>query len=453
MINGRIITNEAEGPLSTLVDSDKRAFTGFELSCPGSMTVAILRHKNFLEPIVIISVYATHPAPRSAHRLVSDLQSIVEQFEKPRIIVAGDWNAYFGYGRDQNHELECRYLFKRMAALGFLMSGPQAPHGLPHEKSLESTFSVLKNIPNSSKNVSTICYKKDPMNRGNQLDYVFVSEAIKDLVTVTALNRPEEWGISDHCRIIIKIIKEVKTAEGSDEDLKVPLKLLSWNINQQNEAWPVIAKMFSEKMVDIALLQEASEPRYLGTKFPPSWIEKILDCYINDNWSSGYTPTGRKREYSTAIAFNKSLNCMTLTPVHGTALGGNFLSDRRESDMSKSEEKDAASLDRSDYVFSKPEIRVSNHDNLSALQGKARIQPIYKSNTLIYSRSKRHTGDCSTSGVSRDTQSTAPFVGPNPPPEPDKLKKNILEKDHPQGGNFFSIKSYRGDDWRYDSGR
>ena len=112
--------------------------------------MAILRHKNFFEPIVIISA-CYPPCATIGARLVSDLQSIVEQFEKPRIIVAGDWNAYFGYGRDQNHELECRYLFKRMAALGFLMSGPQAPHGLTHEKSLESTFSVLKNIPNSSK--------------------------------------------------------------------------------------------------------------------------------------------------------------------------------------------------------------------------------------------------------------------------------------------------------------
>ena len=37
-----------------------------------------------------------------------------------------------------------------------------------------------------------------------QLDYVFASRGFADALSVRALNDPEEWGQSDHCRIEIK---------------------------------------------------------------------------------------------------------------------------------------------------------------------------------------------------------------------------------------------------------
>ena len=37
-----------------------------------------------------------------------------------------------------------------------------------------------------------------------QLDYVFASRNIADALSVRALNVPEEWGPSDHCRIAVE---------------------------------------------------------------------------------------------------------------------------------------------------------------------------------------------------------------------------------------------------------
>jgi hypothetical protein len=38
-----------------------------------------------------------------------------------------------------------------------------------------------------------------------QADYVFATENIADRVTVRALNEPDEWGPSDHCRLVIDL--------------------------------------------------------------------------------------------------------------------------------------------------------------------------------------------------------------------------------------------------------
>ena len=38
-----------------------------------------------------------------------------------------------------------------------------------------------------------------------QLDFVFASTRIAEAVTTTALNTPESWGPSDHCRVRIDV--------------------------------------------------------------------------------------------------------------------------------------------------------------------------------------------------------------------------------------------------------
>jgi hypothetical protein len=38
-----------------------------------------------------------------------------------------------------------------------------------------------------------------------QLDFVFATENVAELVRVFALNEPTEWGSSDHCRIKISV--------------------------------------------------------------------------------------------------------------------------------------------------------------------------------------------------------------------------------------------------------
>ena len=47
------------------------------------------------------------------------------------------------------------------------------------------------------------------MTAARQLDYVFASSELIDSLRVRALNVPEEWVPSDHCRI------EIELAEGS----------------------------------------------------------------------------------------------------------------------------------------------------------------------------------------------------------------------------------------------
>lgn len=61
-------------------------------------------------------------------------------------------------------------------------------------------------LPPSSKNVPTFySNRQNPKTATRQLDFVFASEDIANRVRATALNQPDEWGPSDHCRIMIEI--------------------------------------------------------------------------------------------------------------------------------------------------------------------------------------------------------------------------------------------------------
>ena len=59
--------------------------------------------------------------------------------------------------------------------------------------------SVHRNVPT----YHTI--SQTPATAQNQLDYVFASRGFHESVTVRALNAVEEWGASDHCRLVIEI--------------------------------------------------------------------------------------------------------------------------------------------------------------------------------------------------------------------------------------------------------
>ena len=48
-------------------------------------------------------------------------------------------------------------------------------------------------------------HKQTPFDAQLQLDYVFASRSIAHRVTVRALNGVEEWGPSDHCRLLIEV--------------------------------------------------------------------------------------------------------------------------------------------------------------------------------------------------------------------------------------------------------
>lgn len=90
-------------------------------------------------------------------------------------------------------------VFDRMEAIGLRFVGPQSPNGMQADP-------WPAELPADSKNVPTFrTHRGDPSTATRQLDFVFASESIADRVQTVALNRPEEWGPSDHCRIRIEV--------------------------------------------------------------------------------------------------------------------------------------------------------------------------------------------------------------------------------------------------------
>ena len=61
--------------------------------------------------------------------------------------------------------------------------------------------------PVDSRNVVTYYLpgKNPETASNNQLDYVFASRGFHEGITVRAMNSVEEWGASDHCRLLIQV--------------------------------------------------------------------------------------------------------------------------------------------------------------------------------------------------------------------------------------------------------
>lgn len=178
----------------------------------GTLAVADVEHAG--ERITCVSAYAVwengiHDPPRdkpeifsdaSAHRLISDLSPLLVS-RRHKMVIAGDFNILLGYGEHGDKYWGARYetVFARMKALGLHFVGPQAPNGRQAEPWPEE-------LPRESKNVPTFHnVRQSPATATRQLDFVFASETIADRVHVRALNGAEEWGPSDHCRVVIDL--------------------------------------------------------------------------------------------------------------------------------------------------------------------------------------------------------------------------------------------------------
>jgi endonuclease/exonuclease/phosphatase family metal-dependent hydrolase len=183
------------------------------VSCrAGTMAVAEVRMPDD-EPIIVVSMYAAWERPAaetkspwivadaSAHRLISDLSLLVGSQRGHGIIAAGDLNILYGYGENRSPYWARRYMtvFDRMEAIGLRFVGPQSPNGVQADP-------WPRELPADSKNVPTFrTRRRDPSTATRQLDFVFASESIADRVQTAALNRTEEWGPSDHCRVRIVV--------------------------------------------------------------------------------------------------------------------------------------------------------------------------------------------------------------------------------------------------------
>jgi hypothetical protein len=180
------------------------------VSRPGTLTAAdVLRDG---EPVLTaVSVYGTWESPltgegpifsdASGHQILSDIAPLVTGRDGHRLLVAGDWNMLFGYAEDGDAYWagRIRSVFDRAETMGLVFLGPQSPNGRQADP-------WPPELPRTSRNVPTFHdAEQTPATATRQTDYVFASESIADRVQATAMNAPEEWGASDHCRVSIAV--------------------------------------------------------------------------------------------------------------------------------------------------------------------------------------------------------------------------------------------------------
>jgi hypothetical protein len=193
---------------------DQAASGEFRISRPGTLAIGEITLPKTNEIITLISMYSVWERPAvetesswiyadaSAHRLISDISALIGTQSGHKIIAAGDLNILYGYGERGSSYWAQRYetVFSRMEAIGLNFVGPQSPTGGiqadPHPTEL----------PQNSRNVPTFRNNRNlPETAFRQLDFVFASKILQDRINVRALNSSDEWGESDHCRILIEI--------------------------------------------------------------------------------------------------------------------------------------------------------------------------------------------------------------------------------------------------------
>ena len=181
----------------------------------------VIPHDNEEEAFVAVSMYARwlrpHPSTKSrwgvgysdasAHRIISDLSAFIGHTNPTthRILAAGDLNMFYGaIGSRVSLPQRDRTVWDRMQALGLEFLGPQAPHGRRAETTPDD-------VPPDTKNVPTYYRRSGPATAVNQLDYAFASHGFHEQVSVRAMNEIEEWGPSDHCRLMIEVQDNAKS--------------------------------------------------------------------------------------------------------------------------------------------------------------------------------------------------------------------------------------------------
>ena len=189
-----------------------------EIAVSGIGTIAAARvNPKDEEPFVVVSMYARwlwpHPSVRtpwrvgysdaSAHRIISDLSAFIGNTDPRthRIVAAGDLNMAYGCTPDDWQSLAARErtVFDRMDALGIEFLGPQYPDG-------RRATPTPSSLPPDTRNVPTYrTTRQTPTTAQHQLDYVFASRSFHKNVAVRAMNGVEEWGASDHCRLLIEV--------------------------------------------------------------------------------------------------------------------------------------------------------------------------------------------------------------------------------------------------------
>lgn len=194
-----------------VVEEDEIAVSGI-----GTIAAARVTPKNGEPCFIVVSMYARwlgpHPSTNSsfsypdgaAHNIISDISAFVANPDTTnhRIIAAGDLNMVYGVIKGDDKQLMTtreRSVWERMNALGLEFIGPNCPNG-------RQAHSTPDYLPSDSLNVPTYhSNQKSPESAVDQLDYAFASRGFHNEVRVRAMNEVDEWGPSDHCRLLIEV--------------------------------------------------------------------------------------------------------------------------------------------------------------------------------------------------------------------------------------------------------
>lgn len=179
----------------------------------GTMAATRVEDPDTGERYTLISMYAAWERPHastesswiyadaSAHRLISDISVLVGQERGHHVVAAGDLNILYGHGENGNPYWAARYrtIFDRFGMVGLHFVGPQSPNGRQADPWPDE-------LPRGSLNVPTFhTNRQTPTTATRQLDFIFASKDIAPIVKACALNMPEEWGPSDHCRLRVEV--------------------------------------------------------------------------------------------------------------------------------------------------------------------------------------------------------------------------------------------------------
>ena len=181
----------------------------------GTIAAARITPRDGSAPFIAVSTYASWTKPHrsvgrswiyqdaSAHRIISDLSAFITSTDPTshRILAAGDLNMINGATEDSLLAMPARdrTVTDRMEALGLEFLGPLHPNG-------RQASPTPQGLPPDTLNVPTYySTRQTPASAQNQLDYAFASRGFHESVTVRAMNSVDEWGASDHCRLLIEV--------------------------------------------------------------------------------------------------------------------------------------------------------------------------------------------------------------------------------------------------------
>ena len=197
------------GPISGMA-ADEIAVSGI-----GTVAAARVKPADGSVPFIVVSMYARWVTPHpdvhsnwiyqdgSAHRIISDLSAFIGSTDPGthRILAAGDLNMIYGATEANRLALPARdrTVTDRMKALGMEFLGPEYPDGRQASPTPHGLLPDTRNVP------TYYAPGQSPETAQNQLDYVFASRGFHNSITARAMNGVEEWGASDHCRLLIDV--------------------------------------------------------------------------------------------------------------------------------------------------------------------------------------------------------------------------------------------------------